>query len=403
MLIAHVVDKPIPLASIASKVPSPIADVVMRGLATDPSERWTTAEEFGVALADAATASWNTDWLARSDIPFMGNDVPTSSGSAALHFPTTTGSRGPSTPESTVVKPVQPLSRTGGNVVGSDFRSPRVPYVVAAVLAIAAGIVAFIGLGAPARGGDLKPGMVTIAGVDPVTAAEVPIDMTQPIPVTVAGIPGDTAGMSLNILGFSLGNHDAPLAARGPGLEAAIPDPLNPYIVAGRLSGELRIGNGDGGTVSYHFGIRSTQPATTTALAVGVVFLALFALAYTESYTRTLRSGRSEVSAWVGLPVATATLAVAVVGGAWVLAGREPTVTTLVTCAAIGAAAGFSAGRGAIRRGQLNRYRRSHRSGPHAAFTGNTTRIIGGSSNPNTTGSRRISGWLKIGAGSQND
>ena len=402
MLVAHVVDKPIPLSSVASSIPSPIADVVMRGLATNPDERWCSAEEFSVALTTAANASWNTDWLARSEVPVIGSDSPTSSLASVSYPPTTTGSRPASTPDSAAVKPVQRPSRTGATLLGSDFKSPRVPYIIAAVLAIAAGVLAFVGLGAPPHGGDLKPGMVTIAGVDPVTATEVSIDMSKPIPVTVTGMPGDTASLSLTVLGFSLGNHDAPLGGPGPALAADVPDPLNPYIVAGKMSGELRISNVDGTSTTYRFGIRSTQPATTTAVAAGVVVLALFAFAYIESYTRTLRRGRHEVSAWVGLPLATALLVVAAVGALWVLTGREPTMDTLVACAAIGVAAGLSTTIGATRRGDMNRYRR-HRTGPQSTMTANTTRITGGNSNPNTTGSRRISGWLKIGAGSEHD
>jgi len=71
------------------------------------------------------------------------------------------------------------------------FPSPRVPVAVAAVLAVLAVAVALVGLGAPPRGGDLAPGTVTVAGVDPTTGADVKVDMTKPIPVSVAGLPGD--------------------------------------------------------------------------------------------------------------------------------------------------------------------------------------------------------------------
>jgi hypothetical protein len=52
---------------------------------------------------------------------------------------------------------------------------------------------------------------------------------------------------------------------------------------------------------------------------------------------------------------------VAIVGAAWVLMGREPTVATLFGCAAVGAAAGVAGVIAATRQGRLNRYRRAHR------------------------------------------
>jgi serine/threonine-protein kinase len=90
--------------------------------------------------------------------------------------------------------------------------------------------------------------------------------------------------------------------------------------------------------------------------------LALFAAAYAESYIRALRRGRSRISGIVGLPASAAALAVAVVGGVWVLLGREPTVNTLVGSAALAAAAGIAATIGTSRIGRKYLYRRSRRA-----------------------------------------
>ena len=251
-------------------------------------------------------------------------------------------------------------------MVDGDSTSPRVPYIVAGVLALAAIVLALIGLGSPPRGGDLKPGMVTIAGVDPVTAEEVEIDMTKPIDVTVAGVPGDSVALAQNVLGVTFGNNDVPLTADGRNLTAEL-EPPNPYIVAGRMTGELRISDGSDTTASFRFGMRSTQSAATTALAGGVAFLALFAVAYIESYTRTLRRGRNQISARVGLPIAAAALAVAMVGAVWIVVGREPTVATLVGCAVIGAAAGVSGTIAAVRHGVMNNENRRGQRTPRPA------------------------------------
>ncbi len=68
----HVHEQPRPLLEVAPEVPEPIARVVMYGLATRPQARYQTAEEFGVALAEAATASFGPGWLGRSSVSVMG-------------------------------------------------------------------------------------------------------------------------------------------------------------------------------------------------------------------------------------------------------------------------------------------------------------------------------------------
>ena len=104
------------------------------------------------------------------------------------------------------------------------------------------------------------------------------------------------------------------------------------------------------------------QPATTTALSAGLVGSGAVRRAYPESYLRALRRGRGRFSASIGLPLSAAALAVAIVGAAWVLMGREPTVATLIGSAAIAATAGIAATIGAMRVGRTYRYRRSRRA-----------------------------------------
>jgi serine/threonine-protein kinase len=378
--IMHAHGRPTPLTRVAPKVPSPLADVVMRGLATDPSNRWRTAEEFGVALAAAATRCWGRNWLAQAGVPVLGNDS-IKAATAAISSPAVGATPWPAAP--TVP------SRPRGAVVDGDSTSPRVPYIVAGVLGLAAIVLALIGLGSPPRGGDLQPGMVTIAGIDPVTAEDVEIDMTNPIDVTVAGVPGDAVALAENVLGGTIGNNDAPLISDEGRLTAEL-EPPNPYIVAGRMTGELRISDGSDTTASFRFGMRSTQSAATTAFAGGVLFLALFAIAYIESFTRTLRRGRNQISARVGLPIAAGALAVAMVGAIWIVVGREPTAATLVSCALIGAAAGASATIAAVRHGVMNnRNRRSQRTPRPSKASGRTeppTKAIGKTPRPKQDG-----------------
>ena len=151
------------------------------------------------------------------------------------------------------------------------FRSPRVPVAVAAVLALSAVAVALIGLGAPPRGGDLQPGMVTVAGVDPTSGDEVRADWSKPIPVTVAGVQAGTAALALDVAGATIGRHEAPITPSDLGAVAAVPAPFNQYVLAGRTTAVLTV-RGDGTPpATYRFGMTSMQPATTTALSAGLI------------------------------------------------------------------------------------------------------------------------------------
>ncbi|WP_102146045.1 serine/threonine-protein kinase [Mycobacterium hubeiense] len=384
-LFMHAFEQPTPLTEAAPAVPEPIAEVVMRGLATDPTERFGTAESFGVALAEPAADCWGANWLAPVGIPVIGADTIVAAATGTSHPSKTTGTPRQTTTMRAVppglhtaptrrVRPAQPMPRprveladVGRNDVAPvqkvvKFRSPRVPFVIAAVLGLIAIALALVGLGSPPRGGDLQPGTVTVAGLDPTTVDRVEVDMTKPIPVTVTGVPGDTAALALDVLGTSLGRHQAPFIPGAPGLTAEVPSPVNPYVLAGNVTAELRVLSGETPTATYRFGIRTTQPGLTTAVAVATVVLTLFAAAYVESYIRVLRRGRSRFSGSFGLPLSAAALAVAVVAAVWILLGREPTMATVIGCAAAAAAAGIAATIGAMRIGRKYRYRRSRRA-----------------------------------------
>jgi hypothetical protein len=63
MVYKKVFEEPTDLRVVASDVPFPIADVVMRCLATEPTDRYPQAEAFGLALAAAATEAWGRSFL----------------------------------------------------------------------------------------------------------------------------------------------------------------------------------------------------------------------------------------------------------------------------------------------------------------------------------------------------
>ena len=67
----HAYETPVPLRDVAPGVPDPVAAVVMHGLATEPADRFETADAFGVALAEAATQAWGPGWLSAEQVPIL--------------------------------------------------------------------------------------------------------------------------------------------------------------------------------------------------------------------------------------------------------------------------------------------------------------------------------------------
>jgi serine/threonine-protein kinase len=389
VLFMHAFEQPTPLIEAKASVPKAIADVVMQGLATDPTDRFDSAESFGIALAEPAANSWGSDWLTPVGIPVIGSDIilaaatgqrssgsmsaPPASGTTATAEQTDViqGSRAAGGER---VMPTQPLQRPRVELADIDhddvapvqevvkFPSARVPLLIAAALGLVAIALALIGLGGPARGGNLQPGRVTVAGVDPAAVDEVAVDLSKPIPVTVSGVPANSVALGWNVFGKAIGRHDIPLAPGPQGLTAEVPPPINPYIVAGRITGELVISSAESVPVTYRFGMQSTQSPYSTALAVATVVLVLFAGAYIESFIRALRRGRSRFSGVFGLPLAAGGLGIAVVAAGWVLFGREPTVSTVIAAVVFAAASGLAVAIGAMRVGYKFRYRRTRRA-----------------------------------------
>ncbi len=72
MIRAHLSTPPRPLQSIAPQVPQPIAVVVERSVAKDPADRYPSAEAFGVAIGEAASAAFGPGWLRTRRFPLLG-------------------------------------------------------------------------------------------------------------------------------------------------------------------------------------------------------------------------------------------------------------------------------------------------------------------------------------------
>jgi serine/threonine protein kinase len=102
ILFKHAYEKPVPLRDVIPDVPDPLAAVVMRGLATEPAERFASAESFGVALAEACTQAWGPGWLPSEVVPLMD------AGPIRSAVPDPARPRAPSAPQGTALPTVPP-------------------------------------------------------------------------------------------------------------------------------------------------------------------------------------------------------------------------------------------------------------------------------------------------------
>ena len=106
VLFQHAYEKPVPLLEAAPGVPEPVAAVVMHGLATEPADRYATAESFGVALAEGGAQAWGPGWLLAEPVPIMdagaiigaGGQPAAAAGAAAAAVPETVAVQTPDRP-----------------------------------------------------------------------------------------------------------------------------------------------------------------------------------------------------------------------------------------------------------------------------------------------------------------
>ena len=65
----HVHEVPPPLLEVAHAVPADLCAVVDRAISKAPADRYQSAEEFGVAIAQCAASTWGRGWLSRTNVP----------------------------------------------------------------------------------------------------------------------------------------------------------------------------------------------------------------------------------------------------------------------------------------------------------------------------------------------
>ncbi|MGA2521962.1 MAG: serine/threonine-protein kinase [Acidimicrobiales bacterium] len=375
IVLRHVNEDPSPLGDVAPAVPAHLADVVMKAIARDPAARFESAEEFGIALGQAASASWGDGWLERTGV---GLREPGPILASAQHATASTHPNGAAPPA--VVRPAIEI-HTGGaagtGLVLSDLmplrRAPVTPPPFPRRLAWAAAAVAFValvvgllGLGGSSPTPTLGRGWVVVAGHDPAAGGRVPINLDRQIPVVVDTVPSGVGRPEGVRLTLSLGGVDVvrsaslPLVRHGTSFSTSLDASAGRYIVGGKLAATLQV-SGSKGSVRDSFGVDSTRSPFGTFLGVVAIVLLLFAVAYTESLLRSLRRGRrrdNRTAAVIGLVVVGA-----VAGGTaglwgWMLGIAVPSTFSLVLTAVLGAVAGVLTGLAGRQVGDRTRARR---------------------------------------------
>jgi len=388
----HVYEQPAQLTDVAPQIPREVSEVVMRSIATDPAERFDSAEAFGLALAEAATAAWSPGWLGRGDLQVMSAPAivavterasgpvagrPVAPGVAVPVGPAPVTEvqnlARPSVPTA-LVRPSITVHRGGGRLEDIDAGdlipvsevlqrppSATVPVLVSLVLVLVTVALALVGLGPPRYPPDLGPELTINGAV--AGAAPLRLDLTEP--VVVAGRLDDgspsaiTTGLRFSVAGVPLASVSTTAGAAPDGSFSTSLDASGlRYLVAGRATATVELRQANGAELGRRtFPVTTSQPPLLSAPGIAGIGLTLFVLAYAESLLRARRRGRKRYAAPLGMLAVGALGGVAATAAAWLLAGREPGPRTAVAGAVVGAAAGLASVVAAARSASRRRFR----------------------------------------------
>jgi hypothetical protein len=379
MLYQRVHESPRPIRSLAPHVPPAVGDVVMKAIATEPVDRYRTAEDFGVAIGEAAATAWGVDWLESSGLVVRGSDRiaaaarTTITPIAPVDVPVTTGPSGERVGSGTVsegavavdevaiaaakdmaVKPAGDVAHgTGGDFAGIDaadiiaaseaLTPPRFPVIALLLtfgLLAATAVIAIVGFGDPdlETTPELADATLTQGDVElPLVGGDrILVDISEDILVNVnpsVAPDGSIAKLETLLVGIPVGSAEATVE----GGEAVIEPGPSQYLVAGALTGSLTILDEAGAeTAIQEFPMEATNDWFLTALGIGVLVLLLAVLAYAESNMRPLRKGRRRISRIFGLGLTGAVLGVTAVLASGLFAIVEATIPALIGAAVCG-------------------------------------------------------------------
>jgi serine/threonine-protein kinase len=410
ILYRHVHEDPEPLNAVSPGIPATLNDVVMRALERSPSGRYSSAEEFGVAVGEAASASFGTGWFARTGVPVMSAGVIQNSleasplpsqrlADAAERQPQTVrvdglsggsatsvevgGQEGSAKAGSQVVRPQAADHDAGGGVVVAEEppipvqqvldlpTSPRIAALVAVAAAVLILLTAFLGWGSskPHNGSLPASATIVVAGHKVSAGSSLKVDVSKDLPVAVTGVPdARDVRLELSVLGARLASGTGPLTPAFGGLlgrvrlTSVLASPR--YMIPGPVEATLDLTAATGTSVgSQQFTMAPQGLGFLTLPGIVVIVLILFVGAYFESLLRPLRKlGRWKVSSGVGLALIGALGGVTVVGLAWVLGSATPTALSLIICGLLGVVGGVALGLAVARFGLRSRVRKIARA-----------------------------------------
>lgn len=304
MIQKRVFQEPRPLQN----VPEPLAGVVMRSIARDPSARYRNAETFAIDLSAAAGHLFGPDWLTRLGMPVhLAPQVSASATRPSLRpVERDTVSLAQQPIRATLVDPIPAARLSGSSTLvpaASVIKPPSTPWalwLVAAVALLAMVVVPFV-----TTGRQLDEISLNLA--DPVK------EQGTQLVVSLAGI--ELANVPNSPEGFVL-----PGATR--------------WIVGGAVTASV-----DG----REFLLVSNQTPWLSVMGTGSALLLLFTFAYLESNLRALRKRQTGMAAVIASVPLGFGLGLAVWLLVSVLLKHEPTMMVALTCGVFGAAAAISA------------------------------------------------------------
>lgn len=415
VLYRHVHEPPTPILDIAPNVPPQIAGVVMRGLATQVSERYQTAQQFGVAIAEAGAGVWGPGWLNRAAITLMGGGPIQAAAERPSQPPAAYISPGyaPPPPASTPQTPghlapagagitapgpigaIQPAAGerasygaslsalTPGDLVAVEqvqaggSPSARIPALIAAGLALLTIVVAFVGVSRP-KTPPPPPGL-TIQGQSVAPGEAVLLDLNRPIEIATSrpGVPGQgdipapgpgqtiqpqaqaggqVAKIKFSVAGIPLGSAEGKVVVGENGTSAQIDARSLQYFLAGETQGELTFKSGQN-QQPVVFAAKSKQNSFLTVPGVASIALLLFAAAYMEATMRSMRRGRRKTGGVIELALLGSVVGATLLLLSWLIQAKSPTIAGLAVCALLGAASGGALGVAMGRIGSSRRLR----------------------------------------------
>jgi serine/threonine-protein kinase len=387
----HAYDDPIPINEVAPTLPAPLAAVVMKALARRPEDRYQTAEEFGVALAEAATNSWKPGWLNPNTgrLTFgtdplgaaaqRGTMAPSASSGNATLAP---GGLAPPQAAAPTPTPTVVVGSAGGEgrrgaELDSEARpdqfvnagrvaagkKPLVPYLIglAAILLAALALVAWpekeLPSGQPPAGMQINGAALT----DEPPKLDLQKPLVVELPAAAAPNAGNQMKATLKLLGRSVFNADAPVVASPTGgVQMSFDFSAARFVAAGPTDLEVRLADAPSNAEPIAQARIRTDKPLLTAPVIGGILLALYAVFTLEATNRTLaRRKKRSIGSLIGAGILGVLLAASFAVLVWGLMGRVPQAAGVVVAMVLGAIGGVGIAIGGVRRGRRRRAERA--------------------------------------------